>query len=458
MNIFSLIRQQAESQPDQVAYHNFNDPAGPLTYRELVAKAEAFARRLRARGVRPGERHGLYLDEGSDFLVTALGLLAAGVCMVPMGTFLPGTEVDYIVAAAGLHALHTNRKAGGFRKAGAPTIDNHGDQEFRAACPAYIRFTSGTTGRRKGVLLSHQTIFDRLGAADQILRITPRDRVWFQLPMADHFVVSVLLYLSRGATILTASSQTDETWRALAETHAPTLIYGSPAFYRELNASPVAALPEVRLAISTTSLLPQKVQHDFRSRFGRWLNVALGIIEVGLLTLDQMHARPGSVGTMMPAYQVTIVGADGRPVPAGELGELHVAGPGLLDAYLNPWRPRRRLLGEHGFPTGDFARLDSERNLYLAGRGRSRVTVDGLVFFYEEVEAVLDALPGIAESRVYLDKASGKLGAQLVYEAGATGLKRIEPSLFPDLRMAPAFLTAVNSLTRTTNGKLSRAE
>lgn len=457
MNIFSLIRQQAESQPDQIAYHHFNDPAGPLTYRELVAKAEAFARRLRAQGAYPGERHGLYLDEGSDFLVTALGLLAAGVCMVPIGTFLPGKEVDYIVAAAGLHALHTDRKAG-FRQAGAPAIDNHGDQEFRAACPAYIRFTSGTTGQRKGVLLSHQTIFDRLRAADQVLRITARDRVWFQLPMADHFVVSVLLYLTRGATILTTSSQADETWKTFAETHAPTLIYGSPAFYRELNASPVAALPEVRLAISTTSLLPQRVQHGFQIRFGRLLNVALGIIEVGLLTLDQLHNRPGSVGAIMPAYQVTIVGADGRPAPAGELGELHVAGPGLLDAYLNPWRPRRCLLGKHGFPTGDFARLDTERNLYLAGRGRSRVTVNGLVFFCEEVEAVLDALPGVLESRVYLDKASGKLGAQLVHEAGTAGLKRIDPSLFPDLRMVPAFFTAVNSLPRTTNGKLLRAE
>ena len=457
MNIFSLIRQQAESQPDQIAYHHLTDPAGPLTYRELVTKAEAFARRLRAQGACPEERHGLYLDDGPDFLVMALGLLAAGVCMVPMGTFLPRKEVDYIVAAAGLHALHAGRK-GGFRNAGAPAIDRQRDEEFRAARPAYIRFTSGTTGQRKGVLLSHRAIFDRLAAADQVLRITPRDRVWFQLPMADHFVVSVLLYLSRGATILTTSPQVDATWPRLAETLAPTLIYGSPAFYRELNASPVSALPEVRLAISTTSLLPQKVQHGFQNRFGRLLNVALGIIEVGLLTVDQTHDRPGSVGKVMPDYQVTIVGPDGRPVPAGQLGELHVAGPGLLDAYLNPWRPRHCLLREYGFPTGDFARLDAERNLYLAGRGRSRVTIDGLVFFCEEVEAVLDALPGIAESRVYVDKASGKLGAQLVFEAGAACLKQVEPSLFPDARMAPVAFTAVNSLPRTTNGKLSRAE
>jgi len=457
VNIFSLIRKQAESQPDQIAYHNFTDPAGPLTYRELVANAEVFARQLRAEGVRSGERHGLYLDEGSGFLVTALGLLAAGVCMVPMGTFLPGKEVDYIAGAAGLHALHAARKAG-FRNAHVPAIDDRRDEDFRAAFPAYIRFTSGTTGQRKGVLLSHQTIFDRLAAADQILRITPRDRVWFQLPMADHFVVSVLLYLSRGATILTTAPQADETWRMLAKTHAPTLIYGSPAFYRDLNASTVSALPEVRLAISTTSLLPQKVQHGFQSRFGRSLNVALGIIEAGLLTLDQTHDRPGSVGKVMPAYQVTIVGADGRPVPAGELGELHVAGPGLLDGYLNPWRPRRCLLREHGFPTGDFARLDPERNLYLAGRGRSRVTIDGLVFFCEEVEAILDALPGIVESRVYVDKTSGKLGAQLVVETAAAGLRQVEPSLFPDPRMAPVLFTVVNSLPRTTNGKVSRAE
>lgn len=458
MNIFSLICNRAESHPDQVAYHHRADPAGPLTYRQLVAESEAFAERLRRQGAQPGQRHGLYLEEGSGFLIRALGILAADLCMVPMGTFLPRSEVNYMVEAAGLHALHGGDLGNRARHPeGTSAIDGHADEEFRASRPAYIRFTSGTTGQRKGVLLGHQTIFERLAAADDVLQITPCDRVWFQLPMADHFVVSVLLYLTRGATILSASPDKAGVWRRLAEMQPPTVIYGSPAFYRELNASSVPSLPEVRLAISTTAQLPQKVQQQFQRRFDRRLNVALGIIEVGLLTLDRTYDRPGSVGTVMPAYEVTVVGPDGRPVAAGELGELYVSGPGLLDAYLDPWRPRSQLLRAHGFPTGDFGRFDPGRNLYLVGRGRSRVTVDGLAFFCEEVEAVLNALPGIIESRVYLDGASGQLGTEVVLEPGQRSLKGIPPSLFPDPRMAPRSFTRVASLPHTANGKLLRA-
>ncbi|MBV9491418.1 MAG: AMP-binding protein [Verrucomicrobia bacterium] len=456
MNIFSLICQQAESHPDQIAYHHLADPAGSLTYAELVTRAQEFAARLRKRGAQPGERHGLYLDDGPGFLTSALGLLAADLCMVPIGRFLPRSEVDYIVEAARLHALHEDSRTN-WQKSAPSAIDDRDDEAFRATHPAYIRFTSGTTGRRKGVLLGHRTIFDRLAVADEVLQVTPHDRVWFQLPMADHFVVSVLLYLSRGAAIFTTASQQPETWPAFVDAHAPTVIYASPTFYQALNASPVAALPEVRLAISTTSRLPHSVGQHFRSRFGRSLNIALGIIEAGLLTLDRTHQRPGSVGTVMPGYTVTLAGPDGQPVPAGELGEIHVAGPGLLDAYLNPWRSRRQLLSDHGFPTGDFGRIDPSGHLYLAGRGRSRLTVNGLAFFCEEVEAVLDALPGIVESRAYLDEASGTLGAQVVLEPGVRGLKGFDPSSFPDPRMAPRFFYHVNALPRTANGKLLRA-
>ncbi|HEY0793064.1 MAG TPA: class I adenylate-forming enzyme family protein [Chthoniobacterales bacterium] len=456
MNIFSLIREQAQAQPGQLAYRQAGTPDAGLTYRDLVTASEAFAERLQGAGCQPGERCGLWGPDGPEFLVSALGILAAGLCIVPLGTFLPPAEVNLVVGAAGLQHLYAI-PPGRLRTFPPPSaVDGEDDTRFRSLNPAYIRFTSGTTGSRKGVLLSHESMEKRISAADEALQIGPGDQVWFQLPMADHFVVSVLLYLTRGATVVSAPGHEPATWLQLIRACRPTIIYGSPAFYRQLAESSVGPLPGLRLAISTTSHLPHKVQRRFQERFGRPLNAALGIIEVGLLTLDRSASHPGSVGTVLPAYQATMVGPDGLPAPRGELGELHVNGPGLLDAYLAPWRPRAKLLGKFGFPTGDFGRLDAANNLYLAGRGHSRVEVDAFVFFAEEVEAVLNAFPEIHDSRVYLDPRSGLLTAEVVPEPGATLPQRLEPTLFLDPRLAPAVVTEVTALPRTPNGKLRR--
>src|SRR6202047_2807994 len=314
--------------------------------------------------------------------------------------------------------------------------------------------SSGTTGTRKGVLLGHQTIVDRLAAADEVLKIRPSDRIWFRLPMADHFVVSVLLYLSRGATLIL--SQKDSAVANVMTNFNPTIIYGSPESYRALIAAEVGELESVRLAISTTASLSGKLQNLFSARFRRPLNPALGIIEVGLLTLSTRPDKANSVGPAMPAYELTMVGMNGLPVKLGEIGELHVKGPGLLDAYLHPWRERSSILSKYGYSTGDMAYLDQEQFLVLAGRNKNRLEVDGLSFFCEEVESVIDAIPGVKESRVFLDDKSQSLAAELVAdESVIPGLaKQLADRL--DQRKVPLTFKRVSSLPRTPNGKLLR--
>ena len=122
----------------------------------------------------------------------------------------------------------------------------------------------------------------------------------------------------------------------------------------------------------------------------------------------------------MPAYSVTLVGKDGKPIETEEIGELHINGPGLLDAYLAPWRPVRLLLKQYGYPTGDFARIDKDGYIFLAGRGKNRLQINGIQFFCEEVETILNTLPGIEESRVFFDSKSQTLSAEVVGSPGAT--------------------------------------
>ncbi len=264
--------------------------------------------------------------------------------------------------------------------------------------------------------------------------------------MADHFVVSVLLYLSRGATLIL--SQEDSAVANVMTNFNPTIIYGSPESYRALIAAEVGELQSLRLAISTTASLSGKLQNLFSARFGRPLNPALGIIEVGLLTLSTRPDRANSVGPAMPAYELTLVGIDGLPVRPGEIGELHVKGPGLLDAYLNPWRERSSILSKYGYSKEQF--------LVLAGRNKNRLEVDGLSFFCEEVESIIDAIPGVKESRVFLDDKTQSLAAELVADESVIPALAEQLADRLDQRKIPLTFKRVTSLPRTPNGKLLR--
>jgi long-chain acyl-CoA synthetase len=452
LDIFTIIRRKAETQPDQLAYSSRENDSD-LTYRDLIERATKTAALLTKCGCRPGDRCGLIVEDAAGFLIAALGILAARLCLVPIATFLTPEETEYVLKAAGLHWLYQGNHVL-TRTPFAGPIDNRNDEDFRACEPAYIRFTSGTTGLRKGILLGRNAIIDRLNAANAVLQINSGDRIWFALPMADHFVVSILLYLSRGATVLGVSK--NESWRAIAERDRPTVTYGAPDFYDMLARSDIASLDSLRLAISTTAPLPTKVAEDFAHRFSKSLNPALGIIEVGLLTINTRPDKVGSVGRPMPAYRVTLVGEEGELAAPGEPGELYIEGPGLLSAYLAPWRPARELMKQYGYPTGDYGRIDEDGYLFLAGRGKNRLQVNGVEFFCEEVETVLNSLPGIEESRVFLDTKSQTLAAEVVCSVGPA--ERLAELLREriDSRKVPKSFRVVDNLPRTANGKLRR--
>jgi long-chain acyl-CoA synthetase len=270
VDILTIIRRQAATRPNHLAFSRL-EGGERVTYRQLVERIDSVAQGLAERGCRAGERCGLMLGDGTDFLVSALGILAAGLCLVPIATFLPEEEKDFFIKAAGVHWLlwEDSRL---LRFPFANSVDDRNDEEFRLCEPAYIRFTSGTTGLRKGILLGRQTILDRLDAANATLQINSDDRIWFALPMADHFMASILLYLSRGATVLTAS--TSATRRQIAHDYRPTIIYGSPDFYQDLVSSDIAApfrcLPSPQLRLS-------------RCRSPRVLPNALAVISILLL-------------------------------------------------------------------------------------------------------------------------------------------------------------------------------
>jgi len=222
---------------------------------------DAQAARLRAGGLREGERCGLVAAQGAGFVLGALAILAAGACMVP----IPDDASEESNAELGRRArLHwIAREAEGFALRPGPDpgpVDGAGDADFRALRPAYLRFTSGTTAERKGVILGHGAILARLDAANRGLAIGPDDRVLWLLPMAHHFVVSILLYLRFGASILLPLGNLARPVLELASAEGATVLYASPYHYLLLGKDASAArLDRVRLAISTAEGLRSEV-------------------------------------------------------------------------------------------------------------------------------------------------------------------------------------------------------
>ena len=409
-DVIDLVRAQARERPEHPALvADARDGVTRISYAELVARLEARAASLRAAGLAPAERCGLLARQGPGFVETALAILAAGACLVPIPDDTAGPALERFQRDARLHALVDESRGFALRRLPAPgPLAGAGEAEFRALRPAYLRFTSGTTSRRKGVIVGHAAILARLEHANAGLGIGPDDRVLWLLPMAHHFLVSILLYLRFGATILLPASSLARAVLELAGREGASVFYASPFHYALLGKDgSQLGLPRVRLAVSTAEGLRGEVARRFAERFGVPLVQALGVIEVGLPVINLASAarKPEALGRPLPGYEVWLRGEDGRPVagPGGpeRSGEICIRGPGLFDAYLEPWTPARAVLEPDGFRTGDQGYFDAEGDLFLAGRRTNRINMAGMKFFAEEVEAVLEQHPSVSRARVH---------------------------------------------------------
>jgi long-chain acyl-CoA synthetase len=461
MNLTDLMDKAADSWPQKAA---MIEGQTVVTYKELAARIEVFSRQLTLLRLDSCVRVGLQLPNGIDYVALTFALWRIQAVVVPIPMECTDEEVTEIVTTMALAAIIGQVPGPASLPLGANCFftkldlieapDNHGLNI------AFIRFTSGTTTARKGVVLCHETIRDRVLAANKGLRIGPADTVAWCLPMSHHFLVTIVLYLSQGATIVLARHVVARPFLEAINQWQCTVLYAAP-FHYSLLARDNSGLdiPSVRLAVSTTCPLPENVGSDFARRFGVHLIQGLGVIELGLVTLntEDPQGRPRSVGRPLEDFQVRIIAPD-----ESGTGELAVSGPGMFDGYAAPWMPRERVLRDGWFHTGDIGRMDEAGFLVLSGRKTSVINLAGRKVFPEEIEAVLNRHPSVKESRAY-GLPHPHLGevveADLVLEGSENDLESVRRFCRAHLAQfkIPTRLNVVSALPRTAaGGKIQR--
>lgn len=412
-NIVEIILRESGNHLNNTAVI---DGKGRVTYRQLFATVDRVSLGLAKIGVKKYQRLALLCEDSVDYIALSLAALKCYAVIVPVPFGSANEEVDDLLKRINVNMLifekdsYYKNNARPFSKSCGLkkelfivqiSLKNKTSADFYKINPAFIRFTSGTTGESKGVVLSHESIIERTTAADIGLKINDRDQIIWALAMSFHFVVTILLFLRRGATIILSNRKFPESLLGSLKENKATFIYASPIHYNmmsNLGMFTKGLLSNVRMAVSTAVKLPKDIADKFYQKFGFELSEAYGIIEVGLpfINSSQDKSKRGSVGKILSGYKVKIVESNSEG-----LGKIYIKGRGFFDAYFTPWKRREDVLTDGYFYTGDLGRLDQEGFLFIVGRDKFVINFCGMKVFPLEVEDVLNQYPKVRESFVY---------------------------------------------------------
>jgi len=451
-----------------------------LSYEDLAREAERVAAFLTAQGVEPGQRIGLLAPNDLAYVPAAFGLLDSGACLVPLASNLTPSETAEIVRDVQLNGCLAWPKASAFEGTRAAVVQGgecdgftfqwldrgaEAPAEFYSLNPAFIRFTSGTTARSKGVVLSHEATAARVEAADQVLAFSEEDRILWVLPLAYHFAVTIVAYVRAGTHILMCPDTLPRAMVDAVHRLKPSVLYAAPLhFERMANLVPSQPFTSIRVTLSTAAPISTAVMDRFQSVYGVPVGQAYGIIEAGLpcINLGTEGLPSTSVGRPVPGYAVAVLSDDGKRLDAPEtLGEIAVRGDGLFSAYYSPWQLREQITRDGWFLTGDLGWLDQAGALHLKGRKKTVMFVAGLKFFPEEVEDCINQFQGVKESRVF-SRPHARMGevpcAEVVLDSGGFDLDALKTHCARLLSSykVPLEFTVVDAVPRTPSGKIRR--
>ncbi|MBD3246647.1 MAG: long-chain-fatty-acid--CoA ligase [Candidatus Omnitrophica bacterium] len=435
-----LLDATAARFPDRI-YIEYG--AKKITYCQAAAVSRKFAQVLRDRGVTAGDRVALWLPNCPEFVFAFFAVLRAGAVAVPVNTLLLREEARYIVEDAGAKVMVCS--AGKAQEAknilsrvpslewiavspGSETGNGvfsfwelvRAAEELQEGPPAEplrlaeIVYTSGTTGRPKGACLTHRNLLANVNDCAQVIRANKRDVFICLLPLFHSFASTVCMLLPCAAGAKTVILRSVRPFKRVVRTilrKRVTVFIGVPSLYGILSEMRLpfarrilaALLNPVRVCISGAAALPPQVTRRFEKKFRRPLLQGYGLTEASpVVSLNPLKGRrvPESVGVSLPSVRVRIEDPRGNECAPGEVGELVVSGPNVMQGYFHLDEATARTLRNGWLYTGDLAKKDTLGFLYIMGRAKEMINVRGLNVYPREIEEVLYRCPGVHEAAV----------------------------------------------------------
>ena len=463
---------------------------GQVSAADFHATIQSLAHRLLDRGLRPGDRVAVLIDKSPHALALYAATLAVGAVFLPLNPAYTSREVDYFLgdATPRLFVIAPARQAdlsplAGARGIGLATLATNGSGTLDPAphqtvppIPAVSRgpddlaailYTSGTTGRSKGAMLTHRNLLSNAETLAALWRFTDRDVLLHALPIFHThglFVASNIVLLTGGQMIFLPGFDTGTVLRLMPQA---TAMMGVPTFYTRLLEEPrftrdTAA--HMRLFISGSAPLLAETHAAFYARTSHRILERYGMTETNMNTSNPYDGdrRAGTVGFALPGVELRLWG-DGADIAQGEVGGIEVRGPNVFAGYWNmPEKTAEELRPDGWFITGDLGRIDEGGYLHIVGRAKDLIITGGFNVYPIEVEEALDAVPGVAESAV-IGLPHPDFG-----EAVFAVLTLTDPDLSPDAALAairdrlarfkqPKAAVVVKALPRNAMGKVQKA-
>ena len=394
-------------------------------FHKMIARA---ANALRALGVLPGDRVAVQISKSPEALAIYAATVTIGAVFLPLNTAYTAAELDYFIGNATPRVVIcdcgndvallpiVDRYAGRLY-----TLDGVGQGSFAdlmasqtaSLTPAprgpddlaAILYTSGTTGRSKGAMLTHGNLLSNAQALAGLWRFTDQDVLLHALPIFHThglFVASNVSLLTGGTMIFLPNFDVATVLHHLPQA---TVMMGVPTFYSRLLEAPgftKSATAHMRLFVSGSAPLLAEIHARFHGRTGHHILERYGMTETNMNTSNPYDGarRAGTVGFALPKVEVKIT-ADGAALPQGEIGMIEVLGPNVFAGYWHmPEKTAEDLRPDGWFITGDLGMLDADGYLHIVGRSKDLIISGGYNIYPKEIELLLDAVPGMAESAV----------------------------------------------------------
>jgi len=448
-----LLSERARITPDKLALVVL-ESGERLTYAELEARAQRAAGALLDRGIGPGDRFGILGENRLEFIALFFGGLKIGAIVVPLSTRATDHEREQIAKDCGMKEVVPLDAANG------STSIVHGSSfdEEETAC---LLYTSGTTGRPKGVMIPRRQLFwnGYNTVVNWDLRYDDVSPLYTPIYHAGGLAAFMIPIFTVGGTmILHRSFNVSEVWQTI-EREKCTVVLGVPTIWKMLMDAPefaTASLDHVRWFISGGAPLPHSIIDAFQKR-GVVFKQGYGMTEVGVncftMTIDDSYRKPGSIGRPMMFTEVRLTNMD------GDIGEMEIRGPHVSKGYWNNNEATSASYADDGwFRTGDLARRDEDGYFYIAGRRKEMFISGGVNVYPAEIEAELVSHPSVSDAAVIAvaDEKWGEVGVAFI--VGKT--TEDELASYLTLRIAkykvPRKFVFVDALPRTPYGKVEK--